>query len=169
MTEFSADTESTSPALAERLDSLAGWLTLSVVLVILAATLFPFHFSPGANATRRVGLFLFWFTPVQKGWAGWLLNIALFLPFGFGFAWWARVRGWQWLSRPIAVGAAGFFFSYAVEFLQLFVVRRSSSWDDVVMNTAGSLLGGLLCERWGAWLLRSAEAAFADLVAILER
>lgn len=157
--------KSTSPAPSERLDFLAGWLTLAIVLIILAGTLFPFHFT----VKHRVGFFLFWFTPVQKGWAGWLLNIALFLPFGFGLAWWARARGWQWLSRPMALGAASFLFSYTVEFLQLFVVRRGSSWDDVVMNTAGALLGGLLCEHWGAWLLRSAEAAFADLITIFER
>jgi hypothetical protein len=167
LTNFSA--ESSSPAFSERLDFLAGWLTLAVALIIFVGTLFPFHFSLAETAAHRVGFFLFWFTPVQKSWGGWLLNVALFLPFGFGLAWWARVRGWRWLSGPVAIGAAGFLFSYTVEFLQLFVMWRSSSWDDVVMNTAGALLGGLLCERWGVPLLRSAEAVFAGFIAIFER
>lgn len=158
-------TKSTSPSCSARLDFLAGWLTLAVVLIILAGTLFPFHFSVEKTASHRVGFFLFWFMPVQKDWAGWLLNVVLFLPFGFVLAWWARVQGWKWLSRPLAIGAAAFLFSYVVEFLQLFVVRRGSSWDDVVMNTAGALIGWVLCERWGARLLRSAEAA----VAVFER
>ena len=167
LTDFS--TGSASRAISERLDFLAGWLTLAVVLIIFAGTLFPFDFSLADTAARRVGFFLFWFAPVQKDWGGWLLNVVLFLPFGFGLAWWARVRGWKGLSRPIAIGAAGFLFSYAVEFLQLFVVRRGSSWDDVVMNTAGALLGRLLCQRWGVRLLRSAEAVFAGFIAIFER
>lgn len=167
MTDFS--TQKRSPSLSERLDFLAGWLTLAVVLIIFAGTLFPFHFSLAKTAANRVGFFLFWLAPVQKSWGGWLLNVVLFLPFGFGLAWWARVKGWGWLSRPMAIGAAAFLLSYAVEFLQLFVVRRGSSWDDVVMNTAGALLGRLLCERWGVRLLRSAEAAFAGFIAIFER
>jgi glycopeptide antibiotics resistance protein len=154
---------------SERLNILAGWLTLAVVLIILAGTLFPFRFSVEETAPHRVGFFLFWFAPVQKDWTGWLLNLALFLPFGFGLAWWARVRGWKWLSGPVAVGAAGFLLSYAVEFLQLFVMWRSSSWDDVLMNTAGALAGRLLFERWGAGVLRSAEAIFTGFIATIER
>ncbi len=154
---------------SERLNVFAGWLTLAVVLIILAGTLFPFRFSVEETSSHRVGFFLFWFAPVQKDWAGWLLNLALFLPFGFVLAWLARVRRWKWLSGPIAVGGAGFLLSYVVEFLQLFVMWRSSSWDDVLMNTAGALAGRLLFERWGAGLLRSAEAVFTGFIAIFER
>jgi glycopeptide antibiotics resistance protein len=161
--------ERPSAVSSERLDYLAGWLMLGVVLIILACTLFPFHLSIEETATRRMGFFLSWFEPLEKGWHGWILNVLLFLPFGFAVAWWARVRRWRWLSRPLAVGAAGFLFSYAVEFLQLFVVWRNSSWDDVVLNTAGALVGRLLFERWGTHLLRTTEEAFSDLTEILER
>ena len=75
-----------SSSFSERLDSLSGWLTLAVVLIVLAGTLFPFHFSLEGTASRRVGFFLFWFAPVQKDWAGWLLNLVMFLPFGFALA-----------------------------------------------------------------------------------
>ena len=91
-------------------------------------------------ASPRVGFFLFWFLPVQKAWVGWLLNVLLFLPFGFVLAWWSRVRGWNWLSRPLAISAAGFLFSYVVEFLQLFVVRRGSSGDRVLLEPVRALI-----------------------------
>jgi glycopeptide antibiotics resistance protein len=154
---------------SERLDSHAGWLFLAVVLVILAGTLFPYRFSIEETASHRVGFFLFWFIPLQKGWAGWLLNLTMFLPFGFGLAWWARVKGWRLISRPLAIGAAGFLFSYLVEFLQLFVMWRGSSWDDVLLNTAGAVVGWLLFERWGAGLRRSAEAVVTGFITIFER
>lgn len=162
-------TKSSSAGCSERFDFLSGWLTLAVVLIILAGTLYPFHFSLEVTASQRVGFFLFWFEMAGKHWPGWILNVLLFLPFGFALTWWARVRGWKKLSSAIAIGLAGFLFSYAVEFLQLFVVKRDSSWDDVVMNTAGALIGRFLCRRWGAVLLRSAETVFVDLIAIFER
>jgi glycopeptide antibiotics resistance protein len=154
---------------SERLDPLAGWLTLAVVLIILAGTLFPYRFSLEATASRRVGFFLFWFKPPHKNWPGWLLNLVMFLPFGFALAWWTRVRQWRWLAGPVAIGAAGFLFSYTVEFLQLFVVQRDSSWDDVMLNTAGALVGWLLFRRLGARLLRSAEGKLAGSIASPER
>jgi glycopeptide antibiotics resistance protein len=163
------DTERGLASPSERLDFLAGWLTLAVVFIILIGTLYPFHFSIEETASRRVGFFLFWFEPMEKNWYGWLLNLALFLPFGFAVAWWARVRQWRWLAGAVAVGAAGFALSYAVEFLQLFVVWRGSSWDDVVLNTAGALAGRWVFNCWGAGLLRWTEEAFSELIAIFER
>ena len=154
---------------SEGIHSLAGWLTLTAILVIFGATLFPFDFSVSETASRRVGFFLFWLAPVAKNWVGWLLNIILFLPFGFGLTWWARVRGRRLFSGWISVGVAGVIFSYTVEFLQLFVPGRNSSWDDVVMNTAGAVAGFLLFERWGAWLLSLVESALTDLSASFER
>lgn len=144
----------------------AGWFTLGIVLIILAGTLFPFHFSVEATASRRAGFFLFWFAPVQKRWLGWLLNVAMFLPFGFGLTWWARTRERQRLSSPLALALAGFLFSYSVEFLQLFVVTRDSSWDDVLMNTAGALVGWFIYERWGARLLLSAKTMILNVIEV---
>ncbi|MDE3137534.1 MAG: hypothetical protein KGL59_13235, partial [Acidobacteriota bacterium] len=71
MTIFRMEKQRASPS--EQLDFLAGWLTLAIILIILAGTRFPCHFSIEETATRRVGFFLFWFEPMQKNWLDWIL------------------------------------------------------------------------------------------------
>lgn len=154
---------------SEQTNAMAGRVALAVVLFILAATLFPFDFSIKLTAGLRHGLFLFWPQLVGKNWLGWLLNLLFFMPFGFATLWWAQ-EGNRWLlSHWARVALAGCALSTLVEYLQLFVPGRNSSWDDVLMNMLGTLAGSLLYERWGQGLLRFAESAMMDLRAIFER
>lgn len=64
-------------------------------------------------------------------------NALIFVPIGF-FAnlLWRRPRWWRGL-------AVGFCVSLVIEFLQLFV-NRSTDVDDLILNTTGAFLGGLI-------------------------
>lgn len=66
-----------------------------------------------------------------------LANALIFLPVGFfPNLLWRRPRWWKGL-------AVGFCTSFAIEFLQLFV-NRSTDVDDLILNTLGAFLGGLI-------------------------
>lgn len=66
-----------------------------------------------------------------------LANALIFVPVGFfPNLLWRRPRWWKGL-------AVGFCTSFAIEFLQLFV-NRSTDVDDLILNTTGAFLGGLV-------------------------
>ena len=67
-----------------------------------------------------------------------LANALIFLPIGFfpNLLW----RGSRWWKGLLT----GFCASLSVEFLQLFV-GRATDIDDLILNTLGAFLGGLLC------------------------
>jgi VanZ family protein len=72
------------------------------------------------------------------------LNILLFLPYGFGATGLLQKRG---IRRSVAWGlawTAGFLLSYSVEFAQSLIPDRDSSWNDVLTNSIGSLIGSVL-------------------------
>jgi glycopeptide antibiotics resistance protein len=151
------------------IDAWAGRTAALLSLAILAVTLFPFDFSLPATALRRVGPFLVWFAPISKGWLGWLENVLLFLPFGFALAWWAKRRNCPAMATWLLLLAAGLALSFLVEFLQLYIPRRDSSWDDVLMNSLGSLAGCWLFQFYGHGVLGFVEAALADITDVLDR
>lgn len=63
-----------------------------------------------------------------------LANMGIFVPLGFLVSLLWRRPGW-WKTTLV-----GFFFSFFVEFVQLFIAR-STDVDDVILNTAGALAG----------------------------
>ena len=66
-----------------------------------------------------------------------LANALIFVPIGFFTnLLWRRPRWWKGL-------AVGFCVSFTIEFLQLFV-NRSTDVDDLILNTTGAFLGGLI-------------------------
>ena len=72
-----------------------------------------------------------------------LANIGIFAPVGFFTALlWRKPRWWKSML-------AGFCVSFAIEFIQFFI-GRNSDVDDLILNTAGALLG-----YWVFWLLRA--------------
>lgn len=64
-------------------------------------------------------------------------NIGMFAPVGFGLA--LLWRGKRWY-HALLLGAA---FSFAIEFVQIFV-GRVSDIDDIMLNTAGTMVGFVL-------------------------
>ncbi len=71
-----------------------------------------------------------------------VLNIVLFLPFGFILPCFIRcVRGWGGLLMVMIYAALG---SMLIEFLQLFTQLGLFQSDDIIMNTCGAMIGYIL-------------------------
>lgn len=87
-----------------------------------------------------------------------VLNVVLFVPFGF----FARLR-LRTVGRTVA---AGLLFSFCIEAAQLFVPGRETALSDLLANTLGAAIGGALALRPAAWLLPSAgRSRIAAIVA----
>jgi VanZ family protein len=130
---------------------------------ILFLTLYPFRFSPHAKLPGHASPFLLGSSTKPGKPIDVLLNVLLFMPFGFGLSARLRERGvtgrWAW----IAVWFFGALLSYAIEFTQIYFPPRDSGWGDVITNSTGSLLGGGIFLFMGTGLLRffsRQEAAF---------
>ena len=86
-----------------------------------------------------------------------VLNIVLFMPFGF----FARLR----LDAFGRTVATGLLFSLCIEAIQLVVPGRETALSDLLANTIGAAVGAALALRPSAWLLptrvRSRIAALA--------
>lgn len=87
----------------------------------------------------------FWsYVAVEKGPIGWLfyqivLNVILFIPIGFLFA---------YIFRPIGLLKSfipGLLFSIIIELLQLVFKRGLCEVDDVIHNTVGYVIGYCCC------------------------
>jgi glycopeptide antibiotics resistance protein len=73
-----------------------------------------------------------------------LLNILLFVPFGFGLSEKLQEKGKSRRFTLMVGLAAGALFSYTIEFLQLYIPERDSGWEDVFTNGSGSLIGSFI-------------------------
>ena len=81
-----------------------------------------------------------------------LLNILLFIPFGFGLRLWGVSA-----RRALVVACAT---SLAIELLQIqIVVGRDASLGDLMSNSLGGWVGVALAGSWRSWLLPSASRA----------
>lgn len=79
-----------------------------------------------------------------RGIADGLLNVALFLPFG----WALGANGW----RPRHALAAGLLLSVGIEAAQVFLPNRFPGIGDVLYNGAGAAVGALAWSAGSAWL-----------------
>lgn len=78
------------------------------------------------------------------------LNILLFLPFGYGI--YEMNASKKKLKRlPINL-MAGFMVSFAVEILQFVLRRGIFDTEDLIFNTIGAALGGLLYTSVHRWM-----------------
>jgi|GEM_PF-3546848 len=69
-----------------------------------------------------------------------VFNIFLFLPFGFFTSW--RLSSTKVLRRILLMGMC---FSLCIELLQLLLpIGRSTTVDDIILNTVGAVIGSLL-------------------------
>lgn len=111
------------------------WLpTAYSVFLILYITLL--RRAPGYNENIRLHLKLW---PNAGVWAGNLLNLILYVPFG-----WTSQR-WKPNRKRIAVEA--FMFSVGCEVLQYFTGRGMADVNDVLFNTLGAAVGIWLAEK----------------------
>lgn len=129
------------------------------VFGIAALTLFPYGFSSSLHQQTRHSFLLLRLAPKGLPPIDFVLNVLLFVPFGFGVPLRTRSRG-TGVGRSLLLAlAAGAVTSYMVEFLQLFIPTRDSSWDDVFSNAIGSVAGALLFAAFGNFILELASKA----------
>ena len=111
------------------------WLpTAYSVFLILYITLL--RRAPGYNENIRMHLKLW---PNAGVWAGNLLNLILYIPFG-----WTSQRGKSNRKRIVAVA---FMLSVCCEILQYFTGRGMADINDILFNTLGAAVGIWLAEK----------------------
>lgn len=111
---------------------------LVVVAAILYGSLYPFDFvGPPAPLAEALSARL---TEVRRGDA--LANLLLYIPLGLLLVVMKREgpRG----GRVVMAVVLGFLLSLSVEVTQLWLPPRTTSLSDLVLNTAGSLVGAVL-------------------------
>ena len=121
---------------------------------IICLTLFPFRIDFAAPHAFHRSPFLLGTGVKYTGHFDFLLNVLLFVPFGFGLSAHLRKRGGSRRASLLLALAAGAVTSYVVEFLQLYIETRNSGWDDVISNTTGAVAGFFLFDQWGEALLQ---------------
>ncbi len=116
-----------------------GLVTCSLLLVLLM-TLFPFNFThPEGFAFRNITLYFYH----PSNFSDFLLNIILFIPFGFSLTYLLSQGKLKWIGTLIILLLASCSLSFTVESLQIFLPLRSSTISDILANSLGGFLGFL--------------------------
>jgi hypothetical protein len=143
-----------SRALLERWTFFMVWLS---VLGIFFLTFYPFQAFPMETAARRVPPYFEWFLGQPSDPPTDFLNVLLFVPFGFALAAQARRKGWTGAWPFLGTALASFAFSLLIETLQAYIPDRDTSWQDLVGNTLGGVVGYVLLVREGGPILQRAS------------
>jgi glycopeptide antibiotics resistance protein len=126
-------------------------LLLAWGLFIVYATLLPFNFSASSSLIES-RVHRLWERPLRGGsWLDIYGNILLFLPWGLLLAIWRTGRGAGYAGVLVLSLLSGAFLTVSVEFTQLFSASRVPSFIDVLSNTFGSVVGGLIGWPWARW------------------
>jgi len=122
------------------------WAGLLVTLLVIGAVTLGSVLTD--HGTGAQGVNLVPFQEIQRGldhrgtvaWTNLVGNVILFIPLGLAVA--GLVRGGFWF-RLISALAAGLVLSTAIEITQ-YTGGRVADIDDIILNGAGALLGGLV-------------------------
>lgn len=76
-------------------------------------------------------------------------NILLFIPFGIFIP-----LKWKQLRNPFVCSFLGFCLSCIIEMIQLFTERGHFQIDDIVTNTLGTLIGGIVFRMYSIIMLK---------------
>jgi VanZ like protein len=155
----SPNAEAGQPLLA-RWTAFILWLSFLGIVVL---TFFPFQAFPVETSVRRVPPFFEWFLGKPSDPPTDFLNVLLFVPFGFGLAAQARRKGWKEGWPFLGTAVASFAFSLLIEVLQSYIPDRDTSWQDLVGNTLGGVVGYVLLVREGGPILQWASHALDAL------
>ncbi|MDJ0737790.1 MAG: VanZ family protein [Nostocaceae cyanobacterium] len=120
-------------------------------VIVLFSTLTPFNFSFPEKLSFPEIISSFYH---QSDFNDVIANIFLFLPFGFGITYLMEARKLPYLSTLIIILTASASLSFSVEFLQLFLPSRSSSFIDIFTNTTGGFLGFISFQLFKSRLFR---------------
>ena len=138
----------------------AAWANRILLLSFLGIcylTLFPFVLRIAPARFLHESAFLLGNSAKEPRSTDFLLNVLLFVPYGFGLCAQAHKRGVRKLTTFLIALGVGAATCYMVEFLQLFIPSRDSGWDDVLSNTLGSVAGFFLFEFCGESILKTAS------------
>jgi hypothetical protein len=147
----------------EQLDRWTLFILLLSVAGIVFLTFFPFQAFPVETAVRRVPPFFTWFLGKPSDPPTDFLNVLLFIPLGFGLAAHARRKGWKGALPLLGTALVSFAFSLCIEVLQIYIPDRDTSWQDLVGNTLGGVVGYVLLVREGGSILQFASSALGAL------
>jgi hypothetical protein len=125
--------------------SFVPWLLVAVIAIIAWGSLYPFNFDATAvhgSLLEAMGK-LTW---ARAGRGDRVLNVLLYLPLGFClFLSLGPRRRWRSSAITVLCGAA---FSFSIEVAQSYLPARVPSLIDLVLNTAGTLLGAIAGAMW---------------------
>jgi glycopeptide antibiotics resistance protein len=107
------------------------------MLVVVYATLLRSGAYYGAGIQPPFSSYLTaWYQFNNREWRNIILNIAMFVPFGFLFSVCTAPRSKLWKTF-----LAGLLFTTAIETLQLLLGRGIFEMDDIINNTLGAVIG----------------------------
>jgi hypothetical protein len=124
-------------------------ILIAALAGILFLTLYPFGFSLHTKLAPGASPFFLGRADKGGGLLDVVLNIFLFIPFGFALAAKLRGKGKSWPVALFSTWIAGAFLSYGIEFLQIYIPARDSGWEDVFTNSTGAAIGFLAFEFCG--------------------
>jgi VanZ like family len=131
-------------------------ILIAAAMGILFLTFFPFRFVSHPKLPDDAFPLLLGGVPGKhSGVLDALLNVLLFVPFGYGLSEKLREKGKSRGATLLLVWIAGALFSYGIEFVQLYIPSRDSGWEDVLTNSTGSAAGFLFFAVSGSAVLRS--------------
>jgi VanZ family protein len=135
----------------------AAWIT---AFAIVYGSLVPFQYRP-VSWQQAVESFahLKWFDLGVEARADWVANLVLYLPFGF-FA--CGALGRRSLALGIVLAALfGVSLAIGVEFAQIWAAPRTVSLNDVVAESAGTIIGVVIWTVAGPRLIRAVSTTLA--------
>ena len=117
-------------------------ITLCSLVLVLVSTLNPYDldFKETVNSLWHIFLIL---EQGESDTLDVLKNVLLFMPLGFSLACLMQNRRQIGLVIFAVILLVCFGLSFTVEVLQMFLPSRASSWNDVLSNCAGGILGFL--------------------------
>jgi glycopeptide antibiotics resistance protein len=143
------------PEVAPFSSSWSNRFLIAATVGILFLTLFPFRFDLQAKLPGNTSPFFLGKSTKPTGFVDAFLNVLLFIPLGFGFAEKLRERTISRTASLFTIFAAGAILSYSIEITQIYIPMRDSGWEDVITNSAGSVVGFLLYELLGGPIIYS--------------
>ncbi len=94
-----------------------------------------------------------WYEFSMQDWRNLILNIILFVPFGF-----LLPAGIRWMQHFYRTTLCGLIFTLAIELTQFAAGRGVAEWDDVLNNTLGAMIGyGLFCIFYAVFLRKKQQ------------
>jgi VanZ family protein len=123
------------------LENQSHWIIALSAVMILCFTLLPFDFAIPYNFSWHYVHDNFRQTTSLNDL---VVNVFFFMPFGLGLAAFLHKKNQLILQIIILVFCFGFFLSLFVEIGQLFLISRSSTYTDLLTNSLGGVLGGII-------------------------